>query len=59
MDRPHDDMSEEEADRLTWKIIQESGLPFSIDAEGRLHFDLEALDREMTQPDEGSDDEAD
>ena len=49
------EMSDEEEERLFWKLLNDSGVPYSIDMEERLHFDLEtldAMDRALPEDDE-------
>ena len=50
-ERPLDEISDDDANRLTWQIINELGIPYSIDADGCLHVDMEALDRQRAELD--------
>jgi len=42
-----EDLSDEEMARLTWKILEDTGMPFSITAEGQIHFDRDAITRRL------------
>ena len=52
MEIPHNEMSDDDATRLTWQILDGLGVPYSIDAEGCLHVDREALDRQRAELDD-------
>jgi hypothetical protein len=45
MEQRDEGLSDEDMDRLTWKIIESTGIPFSITEEGNIHVDVDAIKR--------------